>query len=63
MKFYASACNFIQKETLSQVLYCEFCEISKNAFFTEHLRTTASLVYLRQTHSSFLNLSFKFLQP
>ena len=21
---------------------CEFCEISKNTFFTEHLRTTAS---------------------
>ena len=21
---------------------CEFCEISKNTFFTEHIRTTAS---------------------
>ena len=39
----ASACNFIKKETLAQVFYCEFCEISKNNFFTEHLWTTASV--------------------
>ena len=26
-------CNFIKKETLAQVFSCEFCEISKNAFF------------------------------
>ena len=31
------ACNFIKKETLAQVFSCEFCEISKNTFFTEHL--------------------------
>ena len=31
------ACNFIKKETLALVFACEFCEISKNAFFTEHL--------------------------
>ena len=31
------ACNFIKKETLAQVFFCEFCEISKNTFFTEHL--------------------------
>ena len=24
------ACNFIEKETLAQMLCCEFCEISKN---------------------------------
>ena len=33
--------NFIKKETLAQVFSCEFCEISKNNFFTEYLRTTA----------------------
>ena len=33
--------NFIKKETLAQVFSCEFCEISKNTFFTEHLWTTA----------------------
>ena len=36
------ACNFIKKEALAQVLCCEFCEISKNTYFTEHLRTIAS---------------------
>ena len=36
------ACNFIKKETMVQVFSCEFCEISKNIFFTEHLRATAS---------------------
>ena len=34
--------NFIKKEPLPQVFSCEFCEISKNTFFTENLRTTAS---------------------
>ena len=31
------AYNFIIKETLAQVFFCEFCEISKNTSFTEHL--------------------------
>ena len=33
---------FIKKESLAQVFSCEFCEISTNTFFIEHLRTTAS---------------------
>ena len=37
------ACNFIKKETLAQVFSCEFCKISKNIFFTEHLWVTASI--------------------
>ena len=28
---------FIKKETLAQVFSCQFCEISKNIFFTEHI--------------------------
>ena len=36
------ACNFIKKETLSQVFSREFCEIFKNIFFKKHLWTTAS---------------------
>ena len=32
------ACNFIKKVTLAQVFFCEFCEISKNTFSSEHLR-------------------------
>ena len=27
------ACNFLKKETLAQVLSCEFWDISKNTFF------------------------------
>ena len=34
--------KFIKKETLAQVPYCEFCETSKNKFFTEQLWTGAS---------------------
>ena len=36
------SCNFIKKETLTQVFSCEFCEISKNNFFPEHVWETAS---------------------
>ena len=35
-------CNKIKKENLIQVFSCEFCDISKNIFFTEHLRVIAS---------------------
>ena len=35
--------NFIKKETPAQVFSREFCAVSKNTFFTELLRTTASL--------------------
>ena len=31
------SCNFIKKETLTQVFSCKFCKIFKNTFFTEHL--------------------------
>ena len=32
----------LKKETLVQMFSCEFCELSRNTFFTEHLWTTAS---------------------
>ena len=38
----SEACNIIKKETLAQLFSCEFCEISKNTFFTKHLWVTAS---------------------
>ena len=41
-------CNFIKKEHLAQVFCCEFCEMFKNIFFTEHLRTTASVEWKQQ---------------
>ena len=37
--------KIIKKETPTQVLSCELCEIFKNSFFTEHLRVTASVKY------------------
>ena len=33
-----SALNFIKKETPTQVFFCEYCIISKNIFFIEHLQ-------------------------
>ena len=35
--------NFLKKETLAQVLSCEFCEIFKNTYLAEYLRTAASV--------------------
>ena len=37
--------SFIKKETLAQVFSSEFCEISKNTFFTEHLWATVSVLW------------------
>ena len=45
LKFFlnkVASLNFVKKETLAQVFSCEVCEVSKNTFFTEHLRATAS---------------------
>ena len=36
------ACNFIKKETSTQVFSCEVFKIFKYTIFTEHLPTTAS---------------------
>ena len=43
------------KKTLAQVFSCEFCEISKNTSFTEHLRTTASVatMYMQKRQNSY----------
>ena len=38
IKLKASACNFIKKETLAQVLSCEFYEFLRTLFLAEHLR-------------------------
>ena len=38
----AQTCNFIKKEALAHVFFCEICNIFKNTFFIKHLRTTAS---------------------
>ena len=46
IKLQAYGCK---KETLAQAFSCEFSEISKNTFFTEHLRTTASAFSFSET--------------
>ena len=46
IKLQVSACNFIKKETLAQEFSCEFYNISKNSFFTEHLWVAATFVFL-----------------
>ena len=40
--------NFIKKETLAQVFSCQFCKISKNTFFTEHVWATASMITMHE---------------
>ena len=52
IKLQAKVCNFIKKETLARVFSCDFCEISKNTFFTEHLWATASVSYFKRFRSS-----------
>ena len=31
-------CNLIKKEILARVFSCQFCKVSKNPFFIEHLQ-------------------------
>ena len=57
------ACNFIKKETLAQVFSCEFCKISNNILFTEHLQTTASVnkrLQIKYQYQNGLNFSTEF---
>ena len=51
--------TLFKKETLAQVLSCEFCEFFKNIFFTEHLWATASEV--SNEYNLKLNFGFVFL--
>ena len=48
------ACNFIKKETVAQMLCCEYCEISKNTFFYRAPLLAASKE--RKATKSILNL-------
>ena len=43
IKLQAKTCNFTKKETLAQMFFCKFSDISKKTLFTEHLRATASV--------------------
>ena len=54
----AQVCNVIKKESLVQVISCEFCEIPKNTFLTEDLLELRKLgvfpLKLNSHKSSFL---------
>ena len=50
--------RLIKNETLAQAFCCEFCEIFKNTFFTEHLRMTAFAV-ANCTYNVKLTLMYK----
>ena len=58
----SEACNFIKKETLAQLFSCEFCEISKNTFFTEHLWTTASEYFLQIPNVSEMCITYRSIE-
>ena len=51
------ACNFIKKETLTQVFSYEFCETSKSTFSTEQLRTTASGILIQTPRTGVVGIS------
>ena len=40
--------NFIKKENLAQVFFCEFCEIITNNFFIEHPRCSAAFAVFQK---------------
>ena len=46
IKLQAEACNVIEKETLAEVLYCEFSELFQTTFLKWHLLGNASIIDL-----------------
>ena len=48
------ACNYIKKETLTQVLPLNFAKLFKNIFFIDYFRTAASEIL---TENSLSNLA------
>ena len=55
--------QLLKRETVKQVFSCEFCEFSKNTFFTEHLWATASVIVRRQNLSLQSTFLIKLYQP
>ena len=47
-------CNFIKKETPTQVLSCEIYDIFKNTYFEEYLRMTAPVSKLHKDKKCFI---------
>ena len=62
IKLHTPGLQLYWKETLVQVFWCEFCEISRNTLFAEHLWTTASVttkynrIIIRNFHITAANM-------
>ena len=62
IKLHTPGLQLYWKETLVQVFCCEFCEISRNTLFAEHLWTTASVttkynrIIIRNFHITAANM-------
>ena len=56
-KLQADVCNFIKKETLAQVLSCEFCENFKNTFLYRTPAVAASDVLCSRSSPSYRPLN------
>ena len=55
------ACNFIKKESLAQVFFCEFCKISKNTLFYRTPQVAASKITMfKKITESLTNFTFSF---
>ena len=39
---------FTKKKTLTQMFFCEYCEIFRNIYFEEHLQTAASVISVKE---------------
>ena len=57
--------TLLKKEILAQVFPCEFCEISKNTFFTEHLRwlLLEKCLFCNVTEKSYFSFLLFFFLP
>ena len=55
-KVSGSTCNYIKKEALTQVFYCEFCNIFKNSFFLTN-NSGGCLCKQKGSNSNFLNIA------
>ena len=55
IKLQDEACIYIKEGTLAQVFSCEFCEISWNVFFIEHLWATVSTYFFFIEITDFLH--------
>ena len=51
-KLWSEACNSIKKQTLAQLLFCEFCQIFKNQFFTKYIWATAPVHVFKDNDKS-----------